>query len=59
MLLRPLSTKDDQLSHPYQRTDMRAPDMKKELTFQHFGLLQEIRSVLEDELNVRTPSPIQ
>ena len=43
----------------YQTTDWHQPDLQKELTFKSFGLLGEIRDVLEDQLAIRTPSPIQ
>jgi len=34
-------------------------DLGKELTFRKLGLMQEIVTVLEDELKIGTPSPIQ
>jgi hypothetical protein len=33
-------------------------DLGKELTFRKLGLMQEIVSVLEDDLKISTPSPI-
>lgn len=33
--------------------------MAKELTFKKFGLLKEIDFVLENDLGIKTPSPIQ
>ena len=34
-------------------------DIQKELTFKKFKLLPEIVDVLENDLNIRAPTPIQ
>ena len=45
-------------STAYKSTDRVKPDLKKELTFNKFGLLNEITSVLGYNFAIETPSAI-